>query len=323
MPTLPDMAASRPPINLVYVASIGRSGTTLFESMLGAHSQIESLGELHLWPHEIRQGGVQLCGTGYYVQDCPFWSEMRRHVDPLAQHAPQIDHFREKHDGGRTLRPSRLSDFRPGPVDDATEASIRQYGENNHAVFSAFQDEVERQTGTRPTWLVDASKDPYRLLWLQRSGLFNLKVFHLVKHPCGFAYSVTKDRIHDASWATVLPRYYHTARQSLAWVVQNRLLSRIAERFLTPNQYRLLHYEQIATAPYDRFREACAFLDLPYEASAVTDFRSGSRFTLAGNPMRYEDRPIELDERWKDHLPSTSRRIVQLVTAGASPKYGY
>ncbi|MFO8100170.1 MAG: hypothetical protein R6T83_11200 [Salinibacter sp.] len=183
---------------------------------------------------------------------------------------------------------------------------------------------MERHTGRRPTWLVDASKDPYRLLWLHRSGLFNLKVFHLVKHPCGFAYSVTKDRIHDASWwDTYIPRYYHTARQSLAWLVQNHLLSRIADRFLTPDQYRLLAYEQIATVPYDRFREACHFLTLPYEEQAVTEFRSGSQFTIAGNPMRYEDRPIELDERWKTHLPRSSQHIVRLVTAGSSAKYGY
>lgn len=317
------MPAAHPPLNLIYVASIGRSGTTLFESMLGAHSQIESLGELHLWPHEIRDGGVRPCGTGHYVQDCPFWSSMRNQVDPLTQPAPQIDFFREEHDAGRTLRPSRLSDFTPGPLDDATEAQIRQYGLNNYEVFAAFQDEVERHTGRRPRWLVDASKDPYRLLWLQRSGLFNLKVFHMVKHPCGFAYSVTKDRIHGTSWATHLPRYYHTARQSLAWVVQNRLLSRIADQLLSPDQYRLLHYEQIASAPYDRFREACAFLGVDYEEAAVTDFRSGSRFTIAGNPMRYEDRPIELDERWKTHLPQSSRHIVRLVTAGASSKYGY
>lgn len=316
-------SAPRPRINLVYVASIGRSGTTLFESMLSAHTELESLGELHLWPHEIRQGGVRPCGSGQFVQDCPFWSKMRTRVDPLTQPAPRLDAFREQHDAGRTLRLAHLSDFRPGPLDTKTEAQIQQYGRNNYEIFRAFQEEVEAQTGHRPTWLVDASKDPYRLLWLHRSGLFNLKVFHMLKHPCGFAYSVTKNWIRDESWTADLYRYYHTARQSLAWVVQNQLISRIADRFLDPNQYQLLQYEQFASAPYESFRDACAFLDVEFEETAVSNFRSGSRFTIAGNPMRYEDRPIELDERWKTKLPRSSQQIVRLITSGTSGKYGY
>ncbi len=317
------MSSSRPKINLIYVASIGRSGTTLFESMLGAHSQMDTLGELHLWPHEIREGGVQPCGTGYHVQDCPFWSEMRHRVDPLAQPDPRIDTFREEHDGGRTLRLSRLKDFTPGEVPSEVEGRIRQYGLNNYEIFSTFMDLVEEKTGSRPSWVVDASKDPYRLLWLLRSGLFNVKVFHMVKHPCGFAYSVTKDWVHRTSWTSVFPQSYYTARQSLAWLIRNELLRRIATHFLDDDSYRLLKYEEIASEPHETFEDICDLIGVDYEETAVENWRSGSRFTIAGNPMRYEDRPIELDERWKTRLPAISRLLVYLVTGMARSRYGY
>jgi len=311
------------PINLLYVASIGRSGTTLFESMLGAHPALETCGELHLWPHEIRMGGVRPCGSGLMVQDCPFWSEMRRRVDPLTQPGPKLDYFREHHDGGRTLRVSRLPDFRPGPLPDDVRALVDAYGRNNHAIFSTFQDLVEETTGRRPGWVVDASKDPYRLLWLQRSGLFRIKVVHMVKNPYGFAYSVTKDWIREASWTAHVPRYYYTARQSMAWVVQNRLFDRVARHHLAPEDYLLMQYEALASRPHETFKAACDHVGVDYVEEAVTDFRSGSRFTIAGNPMRYEDRPIQLDEKWKTRLPASSRFISRSITGATRTRYGY
>jgi hypothetical protein len=312
-----------PRINLLYVASIGRSGTTLFESMLGAHQALATCGELHLWPHELRMGGVRPCGSGLHVQDCPFWTEMRRRVDPLAQPAPALDHFREHHDGGRTLRLARLSDFRPGPLPPAVAEQVRTYGQNNYEIFSAFRELVEETTGRRPEWIVDASKDPYRLLWLLRSGLFNIKVVHMVKDPRGFAYSVTKNWVDASSLRDHASRYYFTARQSLAWVVQNQLLDRIRTHHLAPENYQLLRYEALASAPHEHFRATCKFIGVDYVASAVTDFRSGSQFTIAGNPMRYEDRPIQLDEKWKSRLPRSSQLIARTITGLNRHRFGY
>ncbi len=310
-------------INLLYVASIGRSGTTLFESMLGAHPALATCGEVHLWPHEIRMGGVRPCGSGQYVQTCPFWQEMEARVQPLQQPAPQIDYFRENHDGGRTLRWSRWQDFEPKPLSTSVRAQVDQYAANNETLFRHFRALVEARTGTRPEWIVDASKDPYRLLWLLRSGRFRIKVVHLVKHPCGFAYSVTKPWVRNTSWHSHAPRLYYTARQSGAWVVQNHLFDRIAEHHLPADDYLLMQYETLATHPHTTFAEACAMIGIPYVPEAVTDFRDGSQFTIAGNPMRYEERGIELDERWKRDLPRSSQALARTITTLNRHHFGY
>jgi hypothetical protein len=310
-------------INLIYVASIGRSGTTLFESMLGAHPHLQTCGEVHLWPHEIMMGGVRPCGSGHYVQTCPFWQEMEARVDPLHQSGPQIHYFREHHDGGRTVRWTRWNDFEPGPLAPHVQAQIDQYGANNDALFRHFRDLVTEHTGRRPEWIVDASKDPYRLLWLLRSGRFNIKVVHMVKHPCGFAYSVTKPWVQSSAWSSTMPRLYYTARQSTAWVIQNHLFGRIAEHHLNADDYLLMQYETLASAPHDTFEQACQMIGVPYVPKAVTDFRNGSQFTIAGNPMRYEDRGIELDERWKRDLPPSSRSLARTITTVNRRSFGY
>lgn len=310
-------------INLIYVASIGRSGTTLFESILGAHSQMDTCGEVHIWPHEIMQGGVQPCGSGYYVQECPFWTEMRAKADPLEQPAPRIHFFREQHNAGKTLRTERLREFDDTAVSGEIAEQVRTYGENNHSMFRAFAEEVEEKTGRSPEWIVDSSKDLYRLLWLVRSGLFNVKVFHLVRNPRAFMYSVTKDWIHSNDALSGLNRIHYTLRQALAWVIRNHLIAKIAENHLDAQDYALIHYEDLAAQPKETFEQVCRVVGCEYEEQAVDNFREGSPFAIAGNPMRYEDRDIELDERWKKHLPLSSRKLTEFITLVNRSQFGY
>jgi hypothetical protein len=311
------------PINLIYIASIGRSGTTLLESILGAHPDIQTCGEVHIWPHEILMGGVRPCGSGEYVQNDPFWQEMRNRVDPFSQPRPWIHYFREFHNHGYTLRLKRLGDFLSGPLEPAVQAQVDQYSANNVAMFQAFSDLTAEVTGTTPEWIVDASKDPYRLLWLIRSGFFNLKVIHMVKNPPAFIYSVTKAWLSSDDPLRDWKRLYYSSRQSVAWTVQNALFSAIARTHLSTDEYRLVRYEDLASRAYGTVECICDFLDIPYVQSAVDNFRAGSPFTIAGNPMRYRRGGIKLDEKWKSHLPASSRRIASFVTTPIRHHYGY
>lgn len=310
-------------INLVYVASIGRSGSTLLESMLGAHPQMATSGEVHIWPHEIMQGGVRPCGSGKYVQEDPFWIEMRRRVDPLEQPPPRLHFFREKHNAGRTLRLERLRDFGPGPLAPEVAAQVQTYGRNNYDLFKTFLDLIEETSGRRPGWVVDASKDPYRLLWLVRSGFFNVKVLHNVRNPRGFAYSVTKPWVHSDKPLSDLLRLYYTARQSLAWSIQNQLISKVLQHHVPARDAMVVHYEALASRPHETFKAICDTVGCDYEAEAVDDFRRGSQYTIAGNPMRYENRGIALDEKWRTRLPRSSRLVAELVTSVNRTQFGY
>lgn len=314
-------------IPLIYIASIGRSGSTLLESMLGAHSQVATAGELHIWPHELRRGGVQPCGCGRAVPECPFWNEVRRRADPLAQDGPGLDFFREAHNHGRTLRPRRLAAFGPAPTTRLPEREqIAAYGWNNAAIFQAFSDTWADERGEAPQWVVDASKDPYRLAWLARSGLFQIKVIHLVKNPRGFVYSVTKRHIHGENGRpprSVAVQLYYATRQAVAWTVQNGLFTRLAEHVLPPTSYLLLQYETLASQPHRTFQQVCEHVGIPYEEAAVEAFREAAVHTIAGNPMRYERRGIALDERWKTQLPPVSRRVAAAIGQWTERRYGY
>lgn len=310
-------------INLIYIASIGRSGSTLLESILGAHSQISTCGELHIWPHEIELSGVRPCSCGRSVLECSFWSEMNRRVDPIHQPQPQIHFFRERHNAGKTLRFKQIKFFKTDSTSLSNDEKIKKYGENNEEVFSEFMKLTYETEGYYPTWIVDASKDPYRLLWLIRSKRFNIKVLHIVKNPSAFIYSVTKGLMNDRSISGFKHLFYDTARQSIKWSIENYLISKIAQDYLKDDDYLLINYEILASKPLETFKTICNTVGCPFEENAVIDFRKGSLHTIAGNPMRYEKKGIVLDEKWKIKLPKLNIFLVKALTQLNSSKYGY
>ena len=308
-------------INLIYVASIGHSGSTLLESILGAHSQITTCGEIHIWPHEIASNGVMPCGCGDSVPDCSFWNQMKQQVNPIEQLHPKIHFFREQHNAGHTVRLGRLSDFSSKEVSTETAELIATYGQNNYEVFASFLSAMGESNNQKFNWIVDASKDPYRLLWLVRSGLFNLKILHVVKNPRAFAYSMLKRLPKNKQ--SLYNRFYETLRQSGKWSIENHLIHLIAKNHLDSSDYLLVKYEQLAEDPHSTFEKVCETIGCEFEPAAVENFRCGSAHTIAGNPMRYQSRGIFLDEKWKNLLPKFDRKVAEIATFANRSQYGY
>ena len=67
------MAEGRVPV--LYLAGLGRSGTTLIERTLAETPGVTGLGEvMHLWERGL--GRNELCGCGVPFASCPFWREV-------------------------------------------------------------------------------------------------------------------------------------------------------------------------------------------------------------------------------------------------------
>lgn len=292
---------------LVYIASIGRSGSTLLELLLGAHPDMATLGELHLWPHEIAHGASRLpCGCGLPLETCPFWQEMRRREDPLTASPPRLDAFREHLDHGQALRLGRLRDFRAGP---GSSVAIDSYGHNTQRVMQAFADLTEEWTGRRPGWLIDASKDVYRLNWLIRSGLFDLTILNIVRDPRGFVHSERKN-VGEVNGLRLLRL---AARKSVAWRLQNLLVQR-SIALLPPGRHHSIRYEELASEPGRVVAEVQALLGCSPDPSVIDTFRERRFHAVGGNPMRHRGGGIALDERWRTDLAPSAQRVTKLLT---------
>ena len=301
-------------IDLVYIASTGRSGSTLLESILGAHSQMATAGEIHVWPRNIVEGGSIPCGCGKPVPECLFWQRMCSKVEPLQQLEPRIDFFRDKYNAGKTLRLPYLKDFFIKPKSSAKTQKIGIYGKNNEQFFRAFSELLYSDTGNKPTWIIDSSKDPYRLLWLLATGLFNIKVIQVVKDPRAFVYSMSKDLLKQNISGLKVQLFHRVVMKSLAWIVQNSLFKQIANKYVDPADYIFVPYEKLASQPEATIKEICQVIGCEYEEQAIFNFRNNKMHTVAGNPMRFRSGGIVLDETWKLSLPLKYRKLTEMIT---------
>ena len=308
-------------INLIYIASTGRSGSTLLDMLLGSHSQIATIGEIQILPHEILQKDCMPCGCGKPIPECSFWQEVIQQVRPLNQPQPQISHFRERHNAGKTLRWKHLLEFHFESVIASKQNKIDIYGQNNYQLFDKFLDATEKSTQVRPTWIIDASKDPYRLLWLVKSNLFNIKVLHLVKDPRAFAYSMTKRILNNRDYQ--YKAYRFTVQKTFSWLIHNYLISKIAQNYLNDLDYLLINYEKLASEPQNTLKEILDSVECQIESDFEKKFKNNIIHTIAGNPMRYQPRDIVLDEAWKTCFPFVHRHTANLIAYVSKAKYGY
>jgi hypothetical protein len=304
-------------LRLLYVASIGRSGSTLLELLLAAHPAIATVGELHLWPHELRPGGRHLpCACGQDVTSCPFWIEVARRVDPLGAPPPQIDAFRERHEAGRTLRLRRLRDvLRAGDL--GGRADVATYAANNERAYRAYLDVTAESTGQRPSFLVDASKDVYRLAWLAGSGRFDVTVLHVVRDPRGF---VSSERANlDAEGARL---WRLAARKGAAWSVHNQLV-RWAARSMGRERYVHVPYEALAGDPAGTLAGIGRVIGRDLGREQVDGFRTVGGHAIGGNPMRHADGDIRVDLRWRSTLPGAAQRLALAASTLNRRAFGY
>lgn len=153
------------PPHIVYIASVTHSGSTLVDLVLGAHSGLQSLGELKVFSRSRREKLERVladrctCGASDKLS-CAFWSGVE-------------DRLRETLGGG--LRDLDV---------DARDPEV--FRTHNRALF-----EAAAAVGGNP-WIVDSSKSARRLRRLLAAGVFDVRPLHLTRSPYGVAYSHIK-----------------------------------------------------------------------------------------------------------------------------------
>ena len=176
---------SHPRSKILFIAGIGRSGSTLLSRMLAQIDGFQAVGELHhLW-----QTGApllateELCGCGSSYADCPFWPAMieaalgavdRERLDGLAQLKRETDRVR--------YIPWMRSPLKP----PGYARRLREYRPIVRSLYAAIE------TTCQPRVIVDATKDPSSLYLLSTLSELEVTVLHLVRDPRGVAYSWTK-----------------------------------------------------------------------------------------------------------------------------------
>ncbi|WP_436793945.1 sulfotransferase [Actinospongicola halichondriae] len=312
-PDRPEDAASSVPV--VFIASCGRSGSTLLDLALGSVPGMVSTGELrHLWTRGLQQR--RLCGCGTPVPDCPHWSAVIDAIGGYPRTEGALDHHAVEHDMQAVARTRHTRRLLAGR-DDETVARL-------HDLSARTYRAVREVTGA--SVVVDSSKMPADAALAATAPGVDVHLVHLTRDPRAVAWSWRRPKMMTD---VVPPRPISTisanrsARQWLSW---NPLIERVGQHAASVTRVR---YEDLIADPaatLERIVSATGLATAPI-ADMVGDGSISIRgsHTVAGNPARFDTGTVslKLDDRWRDDQPTLDRWQATAITAPLLRRYGY
>lgn len=298
---------------VLYLAGIGRSGTTLIERTIAETPGVTALGEvMHLWDRGLVRG--ELCGCGAPFRECPFWSKVGASAFGGWDN---VDTDRMAFLKGRVDRASRVPAI-AARLPRSLDRDVEEYVDHYERLYRAAQELVGGV-------LVDSSKQVSLAWCLQRSRGIDLRVVHCVRDSRGVVSSWSREtsRPEAVSAEHELMPTYSPLNVSALWMLHNAEIEALGRRVPLVR----LRYEDFVRAPETSIRRV---LDLA-DVEAPTDHIHGSSVHLgeahscSGNPMRFKQGEIALvaDERWRRELSAARRRAVTTFTAPLLRRYGY
>lgn len=267
-----------PNYSIVYIASMTHSGSTLLDSLLGAHRKAFSVGEIfelgtytrmsRTSSHKTLLGNQCTCGAPT-IWECEFWTA----VDAQIRKTCDVS----------------LKDLNIESRDDQV------FARDNKILFDA----VAAVSGSQ--LIIDSSKFTLRFLRLANTGLFDLKPIHLIRDPRGQVYSMIKRQNSS--------EYYLSLKYCASTI--KRLIS------LHRYDPYVVRYEEVAANPIEQLTKICHHLGIEFE-EAQLDWHQTTRHNLGGNAMRVLGKPeIRLDNEWQKKLAKRQVMAINVITAPA------
>jgi len=304
------------PVKVLYVAGLGRSGSTILANTLGQVKGFFSGGELNfIWKHALIEN--RLCGCGRLSRECPFWrpvfdDEFGGQSEGLAREMMRLQYAgaRTRHipmmltEGGREKIRGRLGEFLG----------------NTGRLYRAIQ----AVSGSRV--VVDTSKEPAYGYALGMVPGVDLRVLHLIRDPRAAAYSWAKKKRQPDSTDREFMHRKTPTQSAVLWDAWNGAIEALWRD--RPENYLRLRYEDFIAEPRRSFEQILKLVDeedasLPLEGERAV--KLGISHTVSGNPNRFDTGTVELksDQAWIGKMPPRDQKLVTALTLPLLPRYGY
>ena len=295
---------------IIYILGAGHSGSTLLNFLLNGHAQIVGLNEIQ----EIRRYLGDKARDARLSND--FWQAVKQRYEASSQ-APFRSvvkiHWRKapiwsEHDKARRERvsePNLVSEFLDWQKIQGSETSdFTAWTQQNQALLAAIAAEANAD------FVVDASKAWQRLLLLQKSGHFNVKVIHLVRD--GRAVVNSYIRKYD-SFGVGFGRWSNQA-----------IAATVVQRQFPAEDWLKVRYEDLATQPEAVLQKLCQFLAISYQPEML-QFRQHPYVGIRGNRMAEDihNEAIVFDQTWKQKLSNFNQFRFMLLGGYLNYHLGY
>lgn len=303
---------------VLFVSGKGRSGSTVLSMVLGEVDGVVAGGELRFaWQRGIIEN--RNCGCGRPFAECPLWSEVtERLADIRGDTGARASRVGADH--------NRLFRWRAVPRFLAGGRAVRSWPELDRWATAAGDLYRALAATTGAGVVVDSSKWPVDPSMLGLVPRIRPVAVQLVRDPRAVAWSWQRRRIqHDRAEAREMDRFgpWHTAA---SWVARNLVVEASTTRWQVPRL--VLRYEDFVEDPSAAVRRIGEIAEVELDPTGVVEggvVHRSVNHTVAGNPARFGEEPIELrpDDEWRTGLSRRDRWAVSAVTAPLLPRYGY
>lgn len=302
---------------VLFIGGLGRSGSTLVESLLNELPQTIAVGEtVHLWERGLRD--QERCGCGLPFAQCEHWTQVGATAfggwDKLD--LDRIIDLRWSVDRSRRL-PQILRSLRNGVISSDQQV----YLDHLRAVLLA-----SAEVAGGPEIILESSKHLSTAALLSLDPALDVRVLHLVRDPRGVAYSWTKQVKRPEADDQLMP-VYKPSRTAGRWVSDNLGFQRLAAEGIPT---LTLRYEDFLAEPAATltFITQLMGLDQPVDFPFLDGNRaqlSTPMHSIAGNPLRFgsDELVLRLDDAWKTKLDPSAQRVVTTICRPVLGRFGY
>ena len=314
-----SLASERPTV--LYIVGAGRSGSTVFERLLGGFPGFVNVGELVEVFRQIAPRNER-CGCGSLFEDCPFWQGVGERAfggwDPDLVHENALRQRRV----ARQRYLVKLASERLRERD--FENDLAKYCEVQFKLYQAIQQESKADV------IVDASKAVAPLVALRNEGRIDLRVLHLVRDVRGVSYSWAKSdvrRPHATDEGRDTMAKFSIGLTSARWTrmeTQAALVTAVMKPSVT------VRYEDLVTDPRKTTEEALSALGLGRFWRQGTHLRGNVAILppshgISGNPSRFTTGEVTLraDEQWRSKLRRRDRAVSTALGVLPLMAHGY
>lgn len=301
---------------LAYIGGTGRSGSTLLDLLLGNHSLITSVGEVHRLNCYAREN-IEPCTCGLPVAECPYWrrieGRMRGILGWTAERRPLLEtEMMVRVDAiSRTASWLQKAALVGAPPFLARKVSRAVASIHHEAMNISLQwyDAICAESGSEV--LIDSTKDTRRMKLLFLTAPEKFRLIYLVRD--GRAVTASEIRRNGVSMEQAASRWASRHQQN-----------RFACSWIPSSSIFHVRYEELCSDTENILRKLAQFLGVPHEPAMLKLDKVASH-NIGGNPMRFrkEEATIKLDEQWREQLTASELQVFQQIAGRQNKHFGY
>lgn len=278
-------------MEVIYIMSDRRSGSTLLENIFSKSDECFSVGELAMLKGHIMKYGPgdkwnYRCSCGKSIDDCEFWSPIVHRL-----YGSNKEDFATAVNMASKSKSFKLN--QPFPLlykNRLLKFATSGYNRKVIDTISKLYHEIAASSGKK--FIIDSSKNPVQALALyhNRAGI-KVKIIYLKRDLRAIAVSKRK-------WKLTNNKRQKSLLRQVNDVFNYRRLCDTVSSMIDPSDVVYLDYESLAQNTDTELKRLFTALNMkPFPTPKYMELVEDH--TIGGTPGRFEKKPITYNEDWK------------------------